>query len=523
MKSSNSKVQETSDIQIKIFGYCEFDQEFLKEMFDSGKYNSIQEAKGEFTIVYISPREVQVITSNIGAMHYFYYFDGERFSHGQHVVDIVQEMKLNWKWDWISVGDLCELENLTENRTMHRDIKRIPPGTILRFNGRLTLWSTTLIDTIKETDANAVDAVDIFNDETSRWGSNNPYLSLSGGFDSRVILSAMLRKKIYPTLVTLGDNRSTDIQVAGKIANRFALDHKIVQLSLDDFFREGEHISYITNGSKSACHWHTYLYPQKVEVPKDQSFFVGTLGEFARCYYFDKGVLSILLDSFSGLAQEKFWELKLKRHRTFRTSEYSLLSDDLKEELEEESIMMRARRNARLSKGNLLSGGCRYYLEQRVPNFYANGIRMYNSSTQWRSPFHSNEWLKTIWCLSDNWKLGSNWHRLAINRNFPELLNFPEEKGLNRKRMLKKAPPLYWTPQVQRMKYQTYDLSESWYASNSIREYLMDNVTLIDDIAHKNLCDSILMEHKESKTRTRAISFLLTMLYFKRVISNRIK
>lgn len=521
MNQAISKVEQNSDILVRVIGYCEFDKNNLKEMISSGKYKTVQDAKGEFTIIYSSPRDVRIITSNIGAMHYFYYYDGERFTHGQHVVDIVEELKLSWIWDWTSVGDLCELENLTENRTLHRHVKRVPPGSILRFDGKLSFWSTNFIDTIQESNSNAVDAVDIFNEETIRWVSSEPFLSLSGGFDSRVILSSMLKEKIYPTLVTLGDQRSTDIQVAGKIAKRFALKHKIVQLTLDDFLKEADHISYITNGSKPACHWHTYLYPKKIGVPENQSFYVGTLGEFARCYYFDKGIASILFDGFSERGQETFWRLKLNRHKTFKSSEFHLLSDDLKKQLEEKAMIKRAKRNARLSKGSLLSGGCRYYLEQRVPNFYANGIRMYNDTTQWRSPFHNINWLKTIWCLNDNWKLGSNWHRLAINRNYPELLNFPEEKGFDKRCMLKKAPPLYWLPQLQRMKYQTYDLSESWYASNTIRDYILDNIGLLDDIAHKDLCEAILYEHHKNKSRTKAISFLLTILYFKRTISKR--
>jgi len=522
MKRLNSKVNKPADKRLKVFGYCEFNNQQLESLITLKRYKLIQDGKGEFTIVYCSPKEVNIITSNIGAMHYFYYYDGIRFAHGQHVIDISKELALGWEWDWCSVGDLCEQENLTENRTMHKHIKKVPPGTILKFDGNLTIWSTSFIDTIKETSSDPIQAIDIFNEETIRWVSSKTFLSLSGGFDSRVILSAMLKEKIYPTLVTLGDQRSTDIQVAGRIAKRFGLEHKIVQLSLDDLLKEGEYISYITNGSKPACHWHTYLYPKKVGATKEETFFVGTLGEFARCYYLDKGMVSILLDPFSNLAQKEFWRLKLKRHRTFKHTEYNLLSEKLREQLSEESLIERAHRNAGLSRGTLLSGGCRYYLEQRVPNFYANGIRMYNDSTQWRSPFHNSDWLRTIWCLSDNWKLGSNWHRLAISRNYPELLNFPEEKGFDKKSMLRRAPPLYWLPQLQRMKYQTYDLSQIWYASQSLKEYVMDNVLLLDDIASRKLCEAILTEHQITHTRTRAISFLLTMLYFKRTISKEI-
>ena len=128
-------------------------------------------------------------------------------------------------------------------------------------------------------------------------------------------------------------------------------------------------------------------------------------------------MMSLLLDGFSEGSQEIFWVLKLRRHRTFTESEFDLLSDEFRKVIDDDAIKKRAERNVRYAKGEFLSGGSRYYLEQRVPNFYANGIRMYNDSTNWRSPFHNLEWLRTISGLNENWKLGSNWHRLAISRN----------------------------------------------------------------------------------------------------------
>jgi asparagine synthase (glutamine-hydrolysing) len=175
----------------------------------------------------------------------------------------------------------------------------------------------------------------------------------------------------------------------------------------------------------------------------------------------------------------------------------------------------KAKRNASLSSGDFLSGGTRYYLEQRVPNFYANGISMYNSSASWRSPFHNIRWLEKIWNLCDNWKLGSNWHRLAIYRNFPALLEFPEEKGFDTNRMLRKAPPLYWLPIMQKQKYKTYDMSADWFAQPEIQDLIWENNQLIDELIDKKLIRKILDEHVADKTRTRAISFLLTILCFK--------
>jgi asparagine synthase (glutamine-hydrolysing) len=215
-----------------------------------------------------------------------------------------------------------------------------------------------------------------------------------------------------------------------------------------------------------------------------------------------------------------YWRSKLIKHRTFKEQELKYLSPELEKEVSPEGIELKATQNAELSRGEFLAGGTRYYLEQRVPNFYANGISMYNDTTQWRSPFHRIDWLKQIWNISDNWKLGSNWHRLAIKRNFPMLLNFSEEKGFMQDRMLSKAPPFYWTEAMQRVKYKTYDLSGGWYRDKKIREIILDNLDCLDDICQKPLPEKILDDHVRDGNRVKAISFLLTIVNFKQALRN---
>ena len=509
------------DSKLRVIGYCEVSNTELKALVKEGKSNRLLGMRGEYTIIYTSDVFDTIITSYVGAMQYFYYYDGKKFFHASTIIEIISRLRLTWEWDWEALGDLCELENLTENRTLHRCIKKIPPGTILRYDGELTIHSKRLIDTIDNLEVgDPLEAIETFNNETSYWATNKTYLSLSGGFDSRTILSSMLKQDIYPTVVTLGEERCSDIEVSRSIAAYFGLEHITVNLEVDELINSGEHIATITSGSKPACHWHTYLYPRKAGVPKDKSFFVGTLGEFARSYYFDKGIVGILLDQFGNNAQGQFWKSKLNRHRTFTNSEMRYLAPMLSEQISDKGIEARAKRNAELSKGGVLSGGTRYYLEQRVPNFYANGISMYNDTTRWRSPFHNLEWLKIIWNLPENWKLGSNWHRLAIKKNCPELLDFPEEKGLLEGKMLGKAPPLYWHPIMQRVKYKSYDLSEEWYKQTKVRDLIMDNYNCIAELCERELVEEVLTDHLRGNKRVRAISLFLTLVFFKRALTN---
>lgn len=503
------------DVRLDIHGYCDVEASLIIERIKSNRLSSCLDFGGEYTIVYTYQGETGIITSMIGAIQYFYFYDGKQFAHGKCIIDIIRELNLDWIWDWESLGDLCEQENLCENRTLHKMIKKVPGGSLLTYSDGLTLRSTNFLDSLKQADADPLQAIKIFNAETARWAGRNPILSLSGGFDSRVILSSLLGQGIYPQVVTVGREGNSDMQVAQMIVHEFCLQHTRVELSLGELLDSGEEIARITNGSKPACHWHTYLYPKIAGVKKDQTFFVGTLGEFARNYYFDKGLLALLNEGFPRYSQERFWNWKLLRHRTFLDSENQSLCDELRHQVDQNGIRKRARRNAKLAKGDFLSGGARYYLEQRVPNFYANGISMYNATGSWRSPFHNTNWLREIWGLTDAWKLGSNWHRLAIKKNFPRLLHFPEEKGFFKNRMTTRAMPLYWVPTMQRLKYQSYDLSSEWYKDIRIKEFILDNSRTIDDVMERKICERIIHEHKFSSGRTRAISFMLTLIYFK--------
>ena len=86
--------------------------------------------------------------------------------------------------------------------------------------------------------------------------------------------------------------------------------------------------------------------------------------------------------------------------------------------------------------------------------------------------------------------------------------------------MLGKAPPFYWLSVMQRDKYRSYDLSESWYKRDEVRSIIMDNYNLIADICQRDLLQIVLDDHRETNTRVRAISFLLTVIYFKKALGN---
>jgi asparagine synthase (glutamine-hydrolysing) len=509
-------MSDTTINSLRQIGYTKYSDQQLLDLFLNQGIQALRDISGEYVLILEGVNECALITSPVGAMHYYYHHDGNRFYHGTKIIDILNQAAIPWQWNWSALGDLCQLENLTNNQTLHPSIRRVPPGTCLYYkNNQLNLDINCYIDSIPSLRPDPSAAVKAMNLEVATWSGNNPYLSLSGGFDSRVILGSMLQQGIQPHLITMGNDQCSDVRTAKAIASEYNLSHDLIRINIDDFFEHAPKISHLTNGTKTAWHWHTYLYPMKAQIPTDSSFFVGTLGEFARSYYFDKGQLGRLAALNPKLALHRFWNMKLNRHPTFLSHELTSLNSQFAEQLSAQGINSRADRLTSYCKQQFLPGLTRYYFEQRVPNFYANGIKMYMDSSQWRSPFHSRRWIDQIWNLPSSWKLGSNWHRYAIAKNMPKLLNFPEENGFVPNKMLKKAPPLYWTSIIRRTPYISYDLSSEWYRDPRLQDFIYSNRQSIDDLIDPDLVASILSSHKSGNDRTRTLAFLLTMIYWK--------
>jgi len=508
---------------IKIIGYCGLGESaILKKLISEGP-NALKDLRGEYALVIEGNGECFIITSPVGAMQYFYLLRNGKFYHGDKVVDILRESGLEWKWDWEALGDLCQLENLTGNATLHKDIRKVPPGSVLHFHdGKIELKSDRYIDSIERQISDPDIALAALNEEVAFWTGDAPYLSLSGGFDSRVILSSMLKQGIKPHLITMGNDQCTDVQVTRKIAATFGLKHDIISITLKDFIANSAEISKLTNGTKTAWHWHTYLYPLKAKIDKGHAFFVGTLGEFARSYYFDKGCLAQAADKFGGFSLPLFWKLKLGRHHTFTDSELNGLTSEFSHQLDPAGIRNRSGRMAELCHKRFLSGLARFYFEERVPNFYANGIKMYLATASWRSPYHSRKWIDAIWNLDNSWKLGSNWHRYAVRRNFPQLLDFPEQNGFIQGKMLEKAPAFYWTSFTRRAPYMTYDLSSGWFRQPEIQEFMRESVRMIGDLIDEKTAIGIIEAHKSGVNRTRTLAFLLAMMHWMKEVSKKL-
>ena len=449
-----------------------------------------------------------IITSPYGVVAYFYSLGPTWFKHGPTVRDVLRNGGLEWQWNVEGVADLLALEHLTGCNTLHAGVERTPPASVLHWDGHaLHRWVATWSEIHDPHGAHGSPdrMVDLLCEEVVRCAGSSPVLSASGGFDSRVLLAALLAGGYKPKLVVQGCASSTDRVVVEAMAKEFGLKVSAIELASEDYVGAADKICRITNGTKPASHWHTYIYTAKSYPSADDRFFVGANGEFVRTYFLDKGIVSLVANCFpSSLILREFWKKKTKS--ALKAEELSGVHKELATYLRDGAHQQAARLAKMHRGGSMLHQLDHFYLEERVRHFIGNGLALYGLSVAWRTPFLSVPWVAEAEKLPRSWKLGNNWHRRAIARLCPRLLDFPEEQVS--RTMAKTHAPLYWMKSRRRQQVIPYVDYKKIFADERILSLLGDHAKDMADLIDETTIRKIIDEHRSTGGRQRTISIL---------------
>ncbi|MFM6071655.1 MAG: hypothetical protein ACKPB9_08745, partial [Dolichospermum sp.] len=132
-----------------------------------------------------------------------------------------------------------------------------------------------------------------------------------------------------------------------------------------------------TSGEKTFWHWHTGIYTKKVEFDPTAIHLVGSNGEFARSYFFDKGIVAETIDKV-GFSRWDYW-LGLKNSVKRR------MASNLKNAMNPQSLFL-SRLNSTLQLKRSFIPGMRFgdgldnfYASERVRNFIGLGLALFRS------------------------------------------------------------------------------------------------------------------------------------------------
>ena len=388
-------------------------------------------------------------------------------------------------WNYTAVGDLLAFDHTLGDDTLTES----PPYSvplIEEARGDLTALTVSIL---KESITNPRRTV----------------LSASGGFDSRLLLAALLHLGIRPRLMVCGPRGNFDRDVVEQMGKKLSLEVTAVELCPQDYVDHAERIVQVTGGTKAARHWHTFLYPLKAGLDTDCNIVVGANGESMRSYYFDRGLISnatMILPSKPLL--RKFWSMKAKN--PFRPDQLQGLSEPVRENLCGRGSRRRIDRLVAASRGrDFLSGLDHFYYHHRVKNFIDNGLKLYRQFGEVVAPMTDRRWVAVAKSMPRRQKLGSRWHRHAIEKLCPELLSFPEE-GTGQP-MAVNPGPLYWMKKHGGgPPYADY---ANWFRSPAFTDMVMDRRDSIRELMSPDLVESLM-----TSGRVRQIAPIASLAVF---------
>jgi asparagine synthase (glutamine-hydrolysing) len=500
---------------VLVGGFCALRPDEVLARVVAGGIEALGHPAGEYVIAveHATSGQTWLVSSDHGFVPWYYAVVARKLVHGPTVREVMDRAGLPFEWNWRAVGDFFSYGHAMGEDSMHPRVVRVPIASVVHARAGNVDIQQRDYDVIHPIRPHTADeAVEAFNRSVGRWLNEAPAVSMSGGLDARVVLSALLKLGARPALLSGGQNGAHDVEIPRSIADQLGLNFVHVALDVDDYLQVGDLAVRLTGGSKAAHHWHTLLYPLKSGFGRDQLLYVGNAGEFARTQRLRIGsVVHALAPLPGGRTHELYWRIALPSH-PFRSNEVSAMSGALGAQLVRAAHRDRATRMAQRSVGAFLDGLDRFTLQERPRGFQGLGYQLYAHSTSPRMPFVDTDWATAARGLPRRIRLGSNWHRYCIQKNAPKLMNFPE--GSRYARVPEKAPAFWWLHMAQRRDVPYADYA-AWFRSSRILDWLLDHRGSLQELIPPPLLEKMLQEQRDQGGRHGLVGSLLALAFWR--------
>ncbi|MCD4694556.1 hypothetical protein K8R62_04330, partial [bacterium] len=169
-----------------------------------------------------------------------------------------------------SIFEFFTFQRVLKDKTFYKNIKIIPPGTILEYQNKkisfIPYWKMKFIENRKKSEKHYVnELIEILKKSMTirTKKENNLGLLLSGGLDSRVFPATIKDKKTIA--FTYADYKNLEFEIARKISKIKNYEHIFLKINLDDYIDLLDNSVEVGDGMYSLVHFPTLFFSNKIK------------------------------------------------------------------------------------------------------------------------------------------------------------------------------------------------------------------------------------------------------------------
>jgi asparagine synthase (glutamine-hydrolysing) len=464
--------------------------------------------KGTFCAAILdeSAKRLVLISDRLGSYPLYWYNGPGYFTFASDLKSLLRIPAIHPTLNPRAVADYVAFGFLFGDKTLAEQVRLLPAASTLTYcweDGSCTLERYARLDAAFQpwegTKAEyLVTLCEAFNRAVQRTllGEHRFGISLSGGLDSRAILSAIDCAQTPISAYTLGEKGCADEVIAKKLAHIAGAEHYFDAIDgqyLEGFLPNLQQMVSLTDGMYLSHGLTEMLALQLLEKADCSVLLRGHGGELAKAslawpLYTDERIHAMQ-------SKEEFVSYLLQRlnyvgrqvplRELFREDWWTMMAGGARRSLEE-SIS-----EVRLAPSDL----CSYlYLEEAHRRFTIPSLELLRHLVEVRLPFVDEEFLAVLFRAPARWRDRTEIHRAIIGTNLPVFLSIrnsntgaPVNAGPIREKILDRANSLF--KRLNLHGYRHYHNFESWMKQrlvDSVAKVLLEPDSLTRNIARED-------------------------------------
>lgn len=277
----------------------------------------VKELNGQFIIVIIDMQRNKFLIFNdrMGTKPFYYYKGGGKLLFGSEIKAILQDKSLKREVNDGAVADFFAFGKVWGNKTLIKGIFVIPQASIIKMEkNRFRIrkyWDMDFKEDYTDSREYYIEKlVESLGKAIERRFSKDCHFTLSGGLDTRLILSLAGKRHRQLRVFSIGDDSHDEIKIAKRVAEKIGALHSIITIDKDLLPESIKMGVYISDGMSTCRYFGFFSVIDKLKMGRDIIISGSGLGELFGDYQFI-GEIHFDSNKYEELAQHCFGNLNM--------------------------------------------------------------------------------------------------------------------------------------------------------------------------------------------------------------------